>query len=83
MKNHYMIKDGSVAYGKNDHGLFGTYEFSQVTCNVCKHTKVYKDVAFSNKRNPVPVAKKGSFAKDYWRKYIESLPGRNSLPRGF
>jgi hypothetical protein len=86
MKRHFSVGPSLVACGKNDHTLVGTMTASSVSCKACRYTQVFRDAAKQNYINSIPskpVKSEGLLPKQFWRQRIESLPGRNQLPRGF
>lgn len=83
MQFHFVTENGTVACGKNDHDLIGNQEVSRVTCKACKYTNIFRTALATQRKISEKVINVGLFPKALWKNYIQGLPGRNALPRGF
>lgn len=82
MKMHFLVGENEVACGINDDDLPGTHEPSKVTCKNCKSTHWFEDLGETKDSSASSKGKKGLLPKEFWKKHVQSLGGRNRLPSG-
>lgn len=82
MKTHLLVGENEVACGKNDDDLPETKEPSKVTCKNCKSTHWFQDLGETKNSSASSKDKNGLLPQELWKQHIQSLRGRNELPRG-
>lgn len=82
MKTHLLVGENEVACGKNEDDVPDTREPSKVTCKNCKATHWFQDLGEAKPSSASPSGKSGLLPQEFWEQYIQSLRGRNRLPRG-